>query len=284
MFHKAAFLGQPGSGKSTMGLSYPGVEQHVWGSSEEDTALNFSGRKDILPPVKLDWFECLTDDEKKKFSDASISEEVVVGLSKVARAKNVAKYRRYLYQLKTKLTPGLETIFLDNGTPFLQDFQDYVEVVFGKEFITEGGNFNSIKFSIKYQSEVMDFMRLFFSLPCHCLASFHISMTVDEEVSARVNFLEDTKKGIKHPKEWQPMIYGKAKYAIAGIPTWAFFLWCEESPGKPNEYYAKLEADSSNVGLAKSRIQPFKEPSKIKVPKNDFYNFFNTALLEKVKA
>ena len=77
MFHSTAFLGSPGSGKSTAGLSYPGVEQHVWGSAEEDTATGFSGRTDILKPVKLDWFECLKPEEQAKFTDEKVGEAEV---------------------------------------------------------------------------------------------------------------------------------------------------------------------------------------------------------------
>ena len=286
ILHRTALLGQPGSSKSTCGLSYPGVEQHVYGSSEEDTALNFPTRKDILKPLKIDWFDCLTDEEKKKFTDDKTSEEEIAKLSKIARAKKIAKYRRYLYSLKADIPAGkrpeLKTVFLDNGTPFCQEFQDYVEIVHSKEFMTEAGNFNSIKFAIRYQSELTDFFRLFYSLPCHTVISFHVSMNVDEETAAKVNFLEDLKKGIVRPKEWMPMIFGKAKFVLAGIPTWAFFLWCEENAGQPNKYYAKLEADSANVGVAKSRIQPFEKPSKIELPKGSFFDFLNSAVEKKL--
>lgn len=287
MFHRVALLGCPGASKSTCGLSYPGVEQHVFGSSEEDTALNFSKRTDILKPVKPEWFDCLTPEQKTKFTDEKVTEDEIATMTKIARAKNIAKYRRYLYSLKNDLAQGkrpeLKTVFLDNGTPFAQEFQDYVEVVFAKEFETDKGNFNSIKFSIKYQSELTDFLRLFYSLPCHTLMSFHISMNLDEETASKANFMEDTKKGIKYPKEWQPMIYGKAKYVLAGIPTWAFYLWAEESAGQANKYFAKLEADSANVGIAKSRIQPFAKPSKIELPNGIFYDFLNEAVETKLK-
>lgn len=287
MYHRTAFLGTPGSSKSTCGLSYPAVEHHVFGSSEEDTALNFIDRKDILKPVKPDWFECLTEEEKAKFIDEKTTEQEIARLTKIARAKNIAKYRRYLYKLKSEIPAGkrpeLKTVFLDNGTPFAQEFQDYVEIVFANEFSTDKGNFNSIKFSIKYQQELTDFLRLFYSLPCHTVMSFHISMNIDEETAAKADFMKDTQKGIKYPKEWQPMLYGKTKYVLAGIPTWAFYLWTEENPGKFNEYFAKLEADSSNVGIAKSRLQPFEKPSKIKLPKGTFYEFLNNAIDNKLK-
>ena len=189
-----------------------------------------------MKPFKPDWFDCLTDLEKAKFSDEKVSEVDIATLTKLARAKNIARYRRYLYSLKTDIPAGkrpeLKTIFLDNGTPFCQEFEDYVAVVFAKEFETDKGNFNSIKFSIKFQSEITDFLRLFYSLPCHTVASFHIAQALDEAEAAKADFMKDTAQGIKRPKEWQPMIYGKAKYVLAGIPTWAFYLWCEEEPDR----------------------------------------------------
>ena len=287
MLHRVAFLGTPGASKSTCGLSYPGVEQHVWGSSEEDTALNFSGRSDILKPIKMDWYECLTEAEKIKFTDEKVSEVEIGQLTKLARARNISRYRRYLYSIKNDIASGkrtdLKTIFLDNFTPFSLEFQDYVEIVYGKEFETEKGNFNSIKFSIKYQQELSDFLRLFVSLPCHTVLSCHIAMSLDEETQAKANFMDDTKKGIKYPKEWQPLIMGKSRFSFPGIFTFAFFLWAEENPGQLNKYYAKLEADSSVVGVAKGRIQPFKTPSRIELPKNTFYSFFEEAINQKLK-
>ena len=138
MFHKVAFLGSPGTGKSSMGLSYPGIEQHVWGSSEETTALNFVGRTDILPPVKLDWYETLKEEERVKFTQEGVSELEIAKLSKLGRTRNVARYRRYLYQIKSDLLakkrPELQTVFLDNVTPFSQEFEDYVETVWGQDF------------------------------------------------------------------------------------------------------------------------------------------------------
>jgi len=282
MWHKTALLGSPGAGKSTAGLSYPGVEMHEFGSSESDTALSFVGRTDILPPLKMDWFECLTPEEKAKFTDEKVNEVEIGVLTKKARAKNIAKYRRYLYGLRADLAAGkrpeLKTIFLDNFTPFSLDFQDYVETIYMSEFVTEKGNFNSIKFSMKYQQEISDFLRFLVSLPCHVVMSCHVSMAVDEETAAKVNFMEDTKKGIRYPKEWQPLIMGKSKYIFTGIFTWAFFLHTEERPGLPTRYIAKLEADSSTVGVGKARIQPFMNPRQIEFPRNKFYDTFQGAL------
>ena len=79
------------------------------------------------------------------------------------------------------------------------------------------------------------------------------------------------------------MIMGKSKYVFPAIFTWAFFLWCEENPGQPNKYFAKLEADSSNVGIAKARIMPFQKASRIELPNGTFYEFFNKAIEEKLR-
>lgn len=305
-----ALLGSPGAAKSTVGLSFPGVEQHVFGSSEETTALNFPNRTDILIPRKSDWFDCLTDAEKAKFTDDKSLETELAPLMAQARARNIIKYRRYLYRLKAEMNgePIVRTslkgevlqfkptnaahepirydgftVFLDNGTPFADDFQDYVKVVYAKEFETKEGNYNSIAFSIKYKSEIADFLRMLCDLPCNVVASFHIAMTLDEANAAKANFMEDSKKGVKFPKEWQPMLMGQAKYILPGIFDYAFFLWVKENPGLDSQYLAKLEADDSTVGIAKSRLQPFENPREIMFPKNNGYAFLKSAIEGVVK-
>ena len=298
--HKVLVVGLPGSAKSTCGLSYPGVEHHVFGSSEETTALNFVGRTDLLKPVKLDWYDTLTDEQKAKFVNdkvkadgiPEVSETEIASLTSLGRARNIRRYRQYLNRLKNEfatqqpvLRPNLqgiptplETIFLDNGAPFADDFQDYVKVVYEKDFLTKEGNYNSIAFSIKYKQELMDFLKLLTALPCHIIMSCHVTMTLDEQTAAKANFMEDTKKGIKYPKEWQPMIMGAGKYMLAGLFDYAFYCWTEEMPGQANRYLMKLEADTSNVGIAKSRLQPFVNPRQIAFPKNEFYSTFSKAL------
>jgi hypothetical protein len=285
MLHKIAFLGSPGSGKTTMGLSYPGVEQHCWGSSEEMTALNFRGRTDILPPVKMDWYDCLTDAEKGKFTDEKVTELEVTQLTKQGRARNVRRYRQYLYRLKDEIKAGkrpeVKSIFMDNLTPFMLEFEDYIEVVFGKDFVTKDGNFDTISYYKRLNGEAQDFVRLFMSIGCHCLMSCHIAMVASEEVAANTQFLQAAKMGgVK--KEWQPNLTGKVRFVIAGIPDWVFFLKTEENPGLPTRYIAKLEADESNIGAAKSRFQPFENPRRIEIPKNDFYGFFTKAIEAKL--
>ena len=296
MKQTVALLGSPGAGKSSVGLSYPGVEQHVFGSSEETTALNFSARKDVTIPYKRDWYDMLTDVERAKFTDEKVSETELGVLMATARTRNIIKYRRYLYQLKYEFSLGkpvmrknaegeefeLKTIFLDNGTPFSDDFQDYVKMVYAKEFETKEGNYNSIAFSIKYKAEIADFLRMMteISPKLNVVASFHIAMTLDEANAAKADFMKDTAKGVRYPKEWQPMLYGQAKYVLPGIFDYVYFLWVKENPGQANQYVAKLEADDSTVGIAKSRLQPFDNPREIMFPKNHMHDFFTNAINE----
>jgi len=286
MFYHVGLFGQPGSSKSTCGLSFPGVEQHVFGSSEEFTAVNFSHRKDILPALKWDWMDFLTAEEKVKLFDENTKDTDADQLKVLGTARKIKKYRRYVMQLKDEIKngkrPELKTVFLDNGTPFFDQFKDYVNVVHQAKFITSAGNYDSIKFSMTYSEEVSDFLELFNSLECNTVMSFHVEMTVDQESAAKVDFLNDSKKGIKYPKEFNPMISGKIKYAIAGKFDFAFFLSTEENPGQPNRYIAKLEADSANVGIAKGRIQPFEKGGRIELPKGTFYEFLDGAVRKKL--
>ena len=280
MFHRTAFLGSPGTGKTTMALSYPGVQHHVFGSSEETTALNFIGRTDILPPVKLDWFETLTDVERAKFTDEKVSELDIAALMKLGRARNVARYRRLLYALKgdllAKKRPEIQSIVLDNLSPFADEFADYVETVWGREFITKEGNFDTIAYYKRFASELADFIRLFMSLPCHTLLTCHIQMMASEEAAANTPFLKQAQQPLR--KEWSPLLMGRVRHLLAGIPDWVFFLRVEEAPGQPTKYVAKLEADEQNVGVAKPRIQPFANPRRLEFSKNRFYETFQAAL------
>lgn len=286
LLHKIALLGQPGRGKTTAGLSYPGVEHHVFGSSEETTALNFVGRTDILKPVKFDWYDTLTDEEKAKFQDEKTSELDITILSKRGRARNIARYRRYLYKckddLKTGKRPELKSIFLDNLTPFSNEFEDYVEIVWAKDFVTKEGNFDTIAYHKRFKSEFTDFLREFYSIPCNCILACHVEMVVSEEVAGNTQFMQAVKMG-GAKKEWQPMISGKTKFSLASMPDWAFFLLSEENPGQPNKYYMKLEADDSNIGVAKPRVQPYKNPRRICYSKNKFYEEFDQALNSYIK-
>lgn len=278
-FRKIAVLGSPGAGKSLFGLSAPGVEMHQWGSNEFTSALNFAERKDILPPVKFDWYDTLDDAEKAKLVDEKVTETEVSLLIQKARAKNIMRYRRYLYGLKANIGDR-KTIFLDNGTPFAQDFEDYVRVVYAREFETKEGNFNSIGFAIKYKNELSDFLRVITELPCNVIMSFHIVMTLDEANAAKANFMSDTAKGIRYPKEWQPMVMGAAKYILPGIFDWVFFMYTKEMPGQATQYLAKLEADDSTVGNAKARLQPFDNPREIQFPYKKGFEFLDNAITQ----
>ena len=281
-YHRTVWLSAPGGGKSTCGLSYPSVEQHVFGSSEEETAIGFKGRTDILPPLKLSWMDTLKLEEAAKLTTEQTPELEVARLTEIGRMRNVIRYRRYLRQLEFDLKAGkrpeLKTVFLDNFTPFAEDFQDYIKWVYQQDFITKEGNFNSIAFSIRYGQELMSFLRDFVSLPCHTVMSCHIAMSLDEETASAASFMEDSKKGIKRPKEWQPFIMGKAKYAFTGLFNHAFFLFTEESAGQSTKYLAKLEADTSNIGIGKSRVQPYANPRQIHFSRGHFYEEFEKAL------
>ena len=43
---------------------------------------------------------------------------------------------------------------------------------------------------------------------------------------------------------------------------------------------AKFEADESNVGVAKPRIQPWVDPRRVLFPKNQFYPVFQAVVEE----
>ena len=246
---------QPGGGKSTIGLSFPGIEQHIFGSSEELTAKNFIGRTDILPPLKLDWMDFLKPEEKEIVVGASKNPQIqaltdielekkIKTIQEIATCRKVIRYRHYILKLKDDLKhgnrPDLKTVFLDNATPFFDDFTDYLKICRNNEFMTAQGNFDSIKFSIAYSKEVADFLELFNSLECHTVMSFHIKLAMDEENAAKSDFMKDSKEGKKYPKEWHAMIMGQAKYSLAGKFDYAFYLWTQEEPGKDNKFLAKL--------------------------------------------
>ncbi len=258
----------------------------MFGSSEEFTAINFPKRKDILPPLKLDWMEFLTAEEKVRLFKDDATDQDADTLRKLGTARKIRKYRRYILQLKddikTGKRPELKTVFLDNATPFFDQFRDWLDVVHVAKFTTAQGNYDSIKASMAFSEEVSEFLELFNSLECNTVMSFHVEMAVDQETASKVNFLKDTKDGIKYSKEFQPMVAGKSKYSLAGKFDFAFFLSTEENPGQPNKYIAKLEADSANVGIAKGRIQPFQKGGRIELPNGTFYEFLNKTIQDKL--
>ena len=107
-------------------------------------------------------------------------------------------------------------------------------------------------------------------------------MLANEETAANTQFLQAAKTGGIR-KEWQPLLTGKVRNVLAGIPDWCFFMKVEEQAGQSTKYIAKLEADETNVGVAKPRIQPYLNPRRIEFPKNQFYSSFNAALEQYLK-
>jgi len=282
MKHKVILLGEPGAGKSTCGLSYPGVEQHCWGSSEDDTALGFKGRKDILVPVKFDWRDCLKDTEKKLFEspdekkDILLRHKELLPVKNKAIARNVARYIDYLEKLSIELKAGkhpeIKTIFLDNLTPFSENLWTYTEVLHADEY----GEKQAFKLHGDFQNYMSHVLDLLISMPVHTVVSCHVQMVLDEETAAKTNFLQQAQVATR--KEWQPYVMGRYKFRLAGKFTFAFYLFTETNPGQPTKYLAKLEADSQNVGVGKSRITVFDNPRKIQLPKGTFYQFLEEAL------
>ena len=269
----AAFIGLPGTSKSTCGLSFPGVEQNVWGAGEELTAKNFSNRSDILPHRKWDWFNYLSDEDKVKLVDESKEaweKDIIINKAKY---KCICAFESYIYKLKVEIPqdkrPELKTFFLDNGTPFADTYKAYVLIKHEDDIITDKGNFDGRKFYPKYATDLSTFFQTLVSLPINVVVAFHTQYSVDEENAAKVM----EKEGQKLPKEWLPDIEGRLRFQLGGLFSYAFFLKVVEEPGKGNTYIAKLEADESTVGIAKSRFQPFENPRKIVLPKNNFYEF-----------
>jgi len=285
MKHKVILLGEPGAGKSTCGLSYPGVQQHCWGSTEDDTALGFKGREDILAPVKFNWRDCLTDKERLLFEkpdekvDVLIRHKQLLPIINKAKARNVARYLDYLESLSIRIKhgnePRLKTVFLDNFTPFSEDLWVYTEMLHGDDY----GDKQAFKLHGDYQNYLSHVLDLLIGMDCHTVVSCHVQMVLDEETSAKTNFLEQSKVAVR--KEWQPYLMGKYKFRLAGKFTFAFYLYTETSPGQPTKYLAKVEADSQNVGVGKARVQPFDNPRKIVLPKGTFYQFLEDALERK---
>ena len=277
MKHKVILLGECGVGKSTCGLSYPRVSQHVWGSTEEDTAIGFKGRKDILPPVKFNWRDCLTDAERLLFDKPDEKKDILVRhkerlpATNKAKARNVAKYIDYLEELNRNVGE-VGTVFLDNFTPFSEDLWTYTEMLHSDDYSEK----TQFKIHMDYQNYLTHVIDLLVGMDCHTVVSCHVQMAFDEETAAKVGFTDKNKP--VQLKQWQPYLMGKYKFRLAGKFTFAFYLFTEENPGLATKYLAKLEADSNNVGIGKARIQPFDKPNKIVLPKGTFYQFLEDAL------
>lgn len=276
MKHKLLLMGEAGAGKSTAGLSYPGVEMISWGSTEEATIGGFTGRKDILPPVKFQWRDYITEAEHASIAkimasgDDLTQDKQIAPLHDKARARAVSKLFKYLEQtyhdVKSGKRPDLKTLMLDNFSPLSQDIMVYTTMLHGDE-ISEKESFKIWDKFYFYCDKVFDLMN---AIDTHSIVTCHVAMALDEEVAAKVPFFEQTK--VMSKKDWQPFVTGKYKFRIKSKFDYAFFLYNEEELGKPMKYYAEL------AGLGKGRINPFEGKQKIELPKGTFYDFFNEAI------
>lgn len=273
---KVLLMGEAGAGKSTAGLSYTGVEQIVWGSTEETTSEGFKGRTDILKPVKFQWRDCITEAEHTAIAkimasgDELSQDKMIAPIHDKARARAVSKLFKYLDQLyhdvKAGKRPELKTVMLDNFSPLSQDIMVYTLALHGDE-ISEKESFKIWDKFYFYCDKVFDLMN---AIDAHAIVTCHVAMALDEEVASKVPFFEQTK--VMSKKDWQPFVTGKYKFRIKSKFDYAFFLYNEEELGKPMQYYAELS------GLGKGRIDPFEGNGKIKIPKGNFYQFINEAL------
>jgi len=278
MNHKIILLGEPGVGKSTCGLSYPGVEQHVFGSTEETTAKGFKGRTDILPHVKFQWRDCYSDKDRetmakiKKDSEPLTQEKLIAPYVNKAKARNVKKYIDYLEQLEVDVKAGkrpeLKSIFLDNWTPFSEDLWIYTEMIYGDSYSEKEG----FKIWGDYYATCDRVLDLLNTIDLHAIASCHVAMELDEETKAKVSFFDQAKHAAK--KDWEPFMLSKYKFRLAGKFDYAFQLFTDEVTGQPNKYYMKSK---------KARINPFDKVGHIPLPKGTFYEFFNNKLTEATK-
>ena len=293
MGYSCGIFGLPGSGKSVMALSHPGKLLHwVFGSSEETTTKNYRDRTDI-ETVKFNWMDTLKPENQakflvnplttEKFEEAEDEKSI---LAQKARAKNVAYCWFLLRQLKDERKVGkrqdIQTVVLDNATPFAQEFEDYTQVVERRAIFDKTGELKGSAYGQLYQAGLMDFFRDFCALTdygIHAIFTCHIGMNLSEEVAATTRFfdLADPKKPMV-PKEWQPLIMGKSRFRLAGIPDYTFFTEVETPPGLPTKFIARLEPNQSNVGIGKARVQPYKTPREICYTKNHFHEEFNGAL------
>jgi hypothetical protein len=269
--------GLPGSSKTTCGLSFPGtLEHHVWGVGEEETQGNFN-RSDFVTVRNL-WPECLSEKDRDVLYAPGTSDHELTRIEERAQHANILRYKKSIHKLRRDLElgkrPDLQTLLFDNLTPFADEFKSYIMIKYEADIFTREGNFDGRKFWPKYMDELVAFIRLIIDLPLNIVFTSHIALSVDEENAARVL----DKDANRLPKEWLPNLDGKVRFALGGFFSYCFFLWVEETPGRPNRYFAKAEADDKMVGLAKCRLQPFSNPRRIELPKNNFYGFLHEAI------
>ena len=275
---KAFLAGLPGTSKTTCALSFPGVEQSVWGIGEEETRENFVGREDILPCVKWLWRDQLSEVEKDELADDQTSDRRLEELECKGKHANIVKFKKYIYKTARQVEKGdrpeLLTFVVDNLCPLAEEFKYYIMTKYRDDIYTREGNFDGRKFWPKYLDELKALIRLIVDLPVNVVITSHVALSIEEENASKA--FEPGAQKLN--KEWLPNLDGKIRFEIGGLFSYCFFLWVEESPGKPNKYYAKAEADDRNIGLAKVRFQPFPNPRRIELKKNAFYEQLTTAM------
>jgi len=279
---KVLVAGLPGTGKSTSGLSFHKageIEHHVWGVGEEETHGNFPGAP--IKTVKLLWRDCLSDAEKDQIADDKTLESVIDQLEEKAKYLNILRYKKYIYrvnrEIETGKRPDLKTVFVDNLTPLADEFKSYIMAKYRADIYTAQGNFDGRKFWPKYADELESLIRNIITLPVNVVISSHIALSLEQENAAKA--MDKTAPTLN--REWLPQIDGKLRFGIGGLFSFCFYFWCEESPGRDNKYFAKAEADDKSVGLAKCRIQPFPNPRRIDITKNEFYQQLTNAISTK---
>jgi len=278
MKHKVILLGEAGVGKSTAGLSYPGIEMHVWGSTEESTIGGFPNRKDILTPVKMQWRECLNKKDKeditkiKTTGDVLAQHRLIAPIENKARARNVGRYMDYLEELEEAVNSGkrpeVKAVFLDNWSPFSDDLWTYTQMLHADDYGEKEG-FKLWGDYYNYCNKVLDLLN---TINCHAIVSCHVSMGLDEEMASKVPFFKQGEASIAMKKDWQPFMISKYKFKLKSKFDYVVFMYTEESPGHPAKHMADFDS------LGKARVNPFEKPNKIVLPKGTFYQFLEDAL------
>ena len=277
MLIKTLLLGESGAGKSTAGLSFPGVLQIVFGSTEEHTAVGFKNRTDILSPVKFEWRDCLNEKDKEAIAkirssgDELTQDKQIAPIHDKARARAVSRFFAYLDNLydeiKSGKRPEIKTVMIDNWSPLSQELLIYTQML--HDDVSEKESFKMWEKYYFYCDRVFDALN---AMPVNAVVTSHVSMNLPEEIAAKVSFFDQAKSNVATKKDWECHMVGKYKFRIKGKFDYAFFLYNEEELGKPMKYYAEL------AGLGKGRINPFEGKPKIEMPKGKFYEFFNDAV------
>jgi hypothetical protein len=258
------------------GLSFPGVEQHVFGSTEHHTAEGFVGRTDILSPLVFDWRSHFLDKErkaieeiKKKHEDILDQKKEIIPFENKARARMIDKYLDHLDQMVLDINggkrPEVKTVFVDNFTPLSEDLWNYAEVMYAKNY-TEKTEFKLWGDYYFLCDKVLDALN---KMDCNAVVACHVKMGLDEDIAAKVPFFKQTEVASK--KDWQPFVGGQYKFKLKSKFDYSAFMFTEEPLGQPTKYFADFR------GLGKARVKPF-EDKPILVPKGSFYKFLSEAI------